>query len=60
MIAYICDACEEAIAWNEERYMVKVSEVNQRALAPLTICLCGKCKQTWERKIPQLFDMDER
>lgn len=60
MIAYICDVCEESIARSEERYMVKVSEVNRRLKAPKTICLCERCKKTWAVKLPQLFAMNER
>jgi len=60
MIAYICDVCEESIARSDERYMVKVSEVNRRLKAPKTICLCSNCKKTWEERIPQMFDMEVR
>jgi len=60
MIAYICDVCEESIAKSEPRYMIKVSEVNRRNKVPKTICLCARCKKTWEERIPQLFDMEAR
>lgn len=60
MIAYICDVCEESIAKSEPRYMVKVSEVNRRNKLPKTICLCGLCKITWEKQIPQLFKMEAK
>ena len=60
MIAYICDVCDESISKSEERYMVKVSEVNHRLKAPKTICLCGKCKRTWSERLPQLFEMETR
>ena len=60
MIAYICDVCEESIPSSEERYLIKVSELNKKTKTPNTICLCERCKKTWEWKIPQLFAMEVR
>lgn len=60
MIAYICDMCEESIPSTEERYLIKVSELNKKTKVPNTICLCERCKKTWAVKLPQLFAMKER
>lgn len=60
MIAYICDWCEESIPKDEERYLIKVMEVNRKIKLPNTICLCEKCKKSWEENLPQLFDMEAR
>lgn len=60
MIAYICDVCEESIPKGAERYLIKVSEVNRKIKLPNTICLCEKCKNSWEEKLPQLFAMEVR
>lgn len=59
MIAYVCDKCGTVIERGDARYLIKSIKASSRFADPVVICLCDKCKKSWEEKIPELFDYNE-
>ena len=55
MIGFFCDFCEEKIPNGKDRYLIKVTKASDKTVKPYSICLCEKCKKTFEEKIPLLF-----
>lgn len=59
MIGYFCDVCNNKIERPARKYLIRVSEDNQKQVKPIKICLCESCKESWELMIPRLFDFQQ-